>query len=510
MIGQHPELAGLPELKLFAHRTIAELEHSLPAYWRRRGFTHRSPGLVRALAEFEFGGQTRRHIVAAREWLHARGNWSGAEVLDVLLARLAPRQAVEKSPENVISAAALKRLKAAYPNARYLHLTRHPLTTQASASRHLRDTVPGYSQVGEPMAGIAAWVQVHQRILRFLAAVPEQRARRVRAEDVLNDPDHQLREIARWLGVRDDDTAIEAMKHPERSPFARFGSQGSGVIGGHDHGFLREPALRRAELPFSLEPPEGWIGEYGLWRRAEALARRLGYADAKARTRRSSSASRSGIRDELLRRAQIDRAAREAYSGDRREMTRLMAIDADNTAWLIGVVDRSGWPDRSQVGDEGAHAAWLIAQHADRAPAAQRRFWQCLQLAVARRQASPADLAHLTDRVLLASGQKQIYGTQLAVHAGRYVPARLRKPKTVDARRAGVGLEPLATQIETMGLRRRPPLASADCPGCGERIEIAPPAPGHTTRFQCPACGAAGSVHARKPITAPCPANPAR
>jgi sulfotransferase family protein len=286
MIGQHPQLVGLPELKLFGHGTIADLEHSLPAYWRERGFTHRSPGLVRALAEFEFGGQTPRCIDAARKWLRARGHWSGADVLDVLLARVAPREAVEKSPETVTSATALKRLKAAYPNARYLHLTRHPLTTQASASRHLRETVPEHPQAGEPMAGIAAWVQVHKRILRFTAVLPKQRALRVRAEDVLNDPDHQLREIARWLGIRDDDEAIEAMRHPERSPFARFGPRGSGVIGGHDHGFLRDPVVRGAELPASLAPPEGWIGEPRLWRRAEALARRLGYADAKPRTRR--------------------------------------------------------------------------------------------------------------------------------------------------------------------------------------------------------------------------------
>jgi len=55
MIGQHPELAGLPELKLFRYRTIGELERSLPPYWIERGFTHRSPGLVRALAQLEFG-----------------------------------------------------------------------------------------------------------------------------------------------------------------------------------------------------------------------------------------------------------------------------------------------------------------------------------------------------------------------------------------------------------------------------------------------------------------------
>jgi hypothetical protein len=499
MIGQHPQLVGLPELKLFGHRTIADLEHSLPAYWRRRGFTHRSPGLVRALAEFEFGGQTRKNIAAARKWLRARGNWSGAEVFDVLLARLAPRQAVEKSPENVTSAAALRRLKAAYPNARYLHLTRHPLTTQASASRHLRDTVPGHPQAGEPMAGIAAWVEVHQRILRFTAVLPKQRVLRVRAEDILNDPDRHLRELARWLRIRDDDEAIEAMRHPERSPFARFGPRGSGVIGGHDHGFLRDPVVRRAELPATFDPPQGWIGQPQLWRRAQALARRLGYAHAAARTRRPPRASRPGIRDELLRRAAIDRAARQANAGGAGDMARLMAIDADNTAWLKGVIDRSGWPERSMVGEAAAGAAWLLAQHADRDPAAQRRFLQCLEAAVARHEASPADLARLTDRVLLASGQKQIYGTQLVAHGERYVAARLCKPRSVDARRAAVGLEPLAKEIEAMSLHRAPPLALAECPGCHERIAITPPAPGRTTRYQCPVCGATGTVHVRGP-----------
>ena len=41
----------------------------------------------------------------------------------------------------------------------------------------------------------------------------------------------------------------------------------------------------------------------------------------------------------------------EAYAGDAAQMARLMAIDADNTAWLMGVIDQSGWPERSMVGD---------------------------------------------------------------------------------------------------------------------------------------------------------------
>src|SRR5258708_40065234 len=66
MIGQHPELVGLPELKLFSYRTIGELETSLPRFWFERGVTHRSPGLVRAVAYFEFGDQRSESLASAQ------------------------------------------------------------------------------------------------------------------------------------------------------------------------------------------------------------------------------------------------------------------------------------------------------------------------------------------------------------------------------------------------------------------------------------------------------------
>jgi sulfotransferase family protein len=258
MIGQHPELAGLPELKPFSYRTVGELEASLPSYWIERGFTHRSPGLVRALAQLEFGGQTAETLAASQAWLRQRGHWSGADVLDVLMGRLVPRIAVEKSPENVTTASALRRLSSAYPEARYLHLVRHPATTQASMAEHLLRTVPEHPRLGEPMAGIAVWCNIHARIVRFGATLPGDRILRVRAEDVLNDASAQLRAIASWLRLRTDDAAIEAMCHPEASPFARFGPPGSGIIGGYDHDFLRDPIRAASAFPRqSIHLPAG-------------------------------------------------------------------------------------------------------------------------------------------------------------------------------------------------------------------------------------------------------------
>jgi hypothetical protein len=283
MIGQHPDLAGLPELKLFCCGTIGELEASLPRYWMERGVTHRSPGLVRALAEIEFGSQTLECLSEARAWLRERQDWSGADVLDVLLTRLHPRLAVEKSPDNILDDTGLKRMEAAYPRARYLHLTRHPVTTQRSVQEHRSRTVPAHPLDGEPMSGIGSWYDIHRRILHFAAGLPADRYLRVRAESILNDTKSQLYAISGWLGIRVDDNAIESMRHPEASPFACPGPAGSGVTGGNDPAFLHDPIPHRVEVPCRLEPPEGWVADSSIWKMVAELANRLGYFDQSSR-----------------------------------------------------------------------------------------------------------------------------------------------------------------------------------------------------------------------------------
>jgi hypothetical protein len=278
MIGQHPDLAGMPELKLFCCPTIGELAATLPQYWIDRGKTHRSPGLVRALAEFEFGGQEPDALAAAQDWLRERADWSGADVFDSLMSRLEPRVAVEKSPENVADDASLERLANAYPAARYIHLTRHPVAAQRSMELHLRRVIDGYAALGEPMVGIAAWYEVHTRIQSFCAGLPDNRHMRLRAEEVLDDPDATLSGVTAFLGVSADVHALEAMKRPEASAFARLAPCG-GVGGGNDIGFLTDPELRKVDLPPSLAPPCGWKLDIAVWRAVADLARGFGYVD---------------------------------------------------------------------------------------------------------------------------------------------------------------------------------------------------------------------------------------
>jgi hypothetical protein len=176
------------------------------------------------------------------------------------------------------------------------------------------------------------------------------------------------------------------------------------------------------------------------------------------------------LRDELLTRTKTDQDARKALTRWMRDhgpdgaggaaarsedekaelaklTARVKAADDDNTKWLQGVVEKRGWPTNTLVGKDGANAAWLLVQHADRDPKFQRR---CLDLMakLPAGEVSQSNLAYLTDRVLLAEGKKQRYGTQVTVVDGNWAPRPLEDEANVDKRRAAAGLSPLAEYLK--------------------------------------------------------------
>jgi hypothetical protein len=148
---------------------------------------------------------------------------------------------------------------------------------------------------------------------------------------------------------------------------------------------------------------------------------------------------------ELVERVGRDQAARTSLRPGHgmAEWEAVVApVDRDNAARLREIVGRHGWPGRRLAGEAGANAAWLLAQHAP--PDLQEECLPLLQDAVARGDASPADLAYLTDRVLMHRGEPQVHGTQYLVRDGVLELWTVRDPSGLDQRRAALGLEPEA------------------------------------------------------------------
>ncbi|MFE5592915.1 DUF6624 domain-containing protein [Streptomyces sp. NPDC056549] len=153
---------------------------------------------------------------------------------------------------------------------------------------------------------------------------------------------------------------------------------------------------------------------------------------------------------ELLRRQEEDQAVRRVPVAERTPelMERWLAVDEANTAWLRELIAVHGWPGEALVGRRAAGAAWLLAQHADRRPDFQRECLELLAVAVTAGDADPQHGALLEDRVLIAQGQRQVFGTQLMQGPdGTLVPYPVRNPDDVEALRAAWGFEPLEAYI---------------------------------------------------------------
>jgi hypothetical protein len=190
------------------------------------------------------------------------------------------------------------------------------------------------------------------------------------------------------------------------------------------------------------------------------------------------------LRAELLRRVAADQEARHALDAEA-----MAAADGQNLPWLRQVIADVGWPGKSLVGEDGAHAAWLLAQHADSDPAFQRRCLDLLTAAAERGEATIRQQAYLTDRVLLHEGKPQEYGTQAIARDGRFEARKLRDPDHVDERRASVGLDSLAEYLARMAAHHGPEPIRVPCPACQATIEAWPPDVGDARTVTCPECG---------------------
>lgn len=171
--------------------------------------------------------------------------------------------------------------------------------------------------------------------------------------------------------------------------------------------------------------------------------------DAKWRLSDKPAVKYPDLREELLRMKEQDQGIRmdpAARQPDNAYLARWAAIDEANTARLKAIVAQSGWPGQEQVGQDGALAAFLIVQHADRDRTFQKEMLAKVQAAYQAGQIPAQQYAYLLDRVRVGENKPQVYGSQsqMSPDGTKWVPYPIEDEAHVDERRRTAGLGPLA------------------------------------------------------------------
>ena len=230
------------------------------------------------------GEQTDESIEFAEHWCGLRENHTTGEIFNELKDRIHPLIAVDKSPGYTISIERLERIFKACPDARFIHLTRHPIKQCESAIELSNALFPAFLNIIEYSDDKAlvepqiAWHDLNINILNFLEnSVPKEQYLRMRGEDILGNPEEKFGEICRWLGIRDDAEAIDEMLHPERSPFAGLGPVSA--LFGNDPNFLKGAKFKKGKLKIpSLDSDLKWRNDgKKLYPQVVELAKEFGY-----------------------------------------------------------------------------------------------------------------------------------------------------------------------------------------------------------------------------------------
>jgi hypothetical protein len=150
------------------------------------------------------------------------------------------------------------------------------------------------------------------------------------------------------------------------------------------------------------------------------------------------------IREELARRRKIDQEVRTDPTR-RKEMAR---VDANNTKYLIKLVQDTGWIDVERFGAQTSHEAFLIVQHSGNTPLMLAAL-PPIEADVKAKRLDAQPYALLYDRLRIMLGEKQRYGTQLGSNEkGRPVLLPLQDRARVDELRKAIGLFPLAEYLK--------------------------------------------------------------
>jgi thioester reductase-like protein len=190
MLAGHPSLFVPPELHLLAFSDLHRWHQRLSGDMLIAGLSHALIGL----------GEREED---AKRWVEqaVQEKRPTHEIYRHLQARAASRLLVDKSPSYGFNPAVLARAESLFENARYIHLTRHPVASIESFAKLRMHKLFTQEEVDPISFAEHAWTISNQNILRFLQEIPAERQHRIVYEEMVAAPEAPMRSLCQFLRV---------------------------------------------------------------------------------------------------------------------------------------------------------------------------------------------------------------------------------------------------------------------------------------------------------------------
>ncbi len=123
-------------------------------------------------------------------------------------------------------------------------------------------------------------------------------------------------------------------------------------------------------------------------------------------------------------------------------------IGEGDFAKLEKLISENGWPTYSMVGKLAADGPLLVINHHEKEEV-RMKYLPKIMDACLKGEGSCFEYAKIQDRILVNTGELQLYGMQFAYDENRnLIPFSIKEPEYVDKRRAKIGLVPLKQYLK--------------------------------------------------------------
>lgn len=123
-------------------------------------------------------------------------------------------------------------------------------------------------------------------------------------------------------------------------------------------------------------------------------------------------------------------------------------ISSNNFDEMQHMLNKYGWPKYSVVGKLAADAPLLVINH-NESDEVRKKYLEVIKENCLLGEGSCMEYAKIQDRILVNSGEAQIYGMQFHYDDERkLVPFPVIEPEYVNQRRAAIGLEPIQEYLK--------------------------------------------------------------